>query len=212
MAIVHPTATISPTKAELAQKWLAEADWFDGDPNAIEVRSRLSYRFDDPAGKVGIETLVVRDGSRLIQIVLSYREAALVGADEFFLDNMQHSALGTRWIYDGVGDPVAVAAFVRAIVAGEHSAILEFAVDGQPRSVETHVQAHGTGTAAAPEDIRVLGVEREGTVSSVQTTAGILRIPHLIEAGTPTAPLNLVGAVEGLEADVVLAEFEPVDR
>ena len=35
MATVHPNATITPTKLEIARDWLVEQPWFDGDPDAL---------------------------------------------------------------------------------------------------------------------------------------------------------------------------------
>jgi hypothetical protein len=42
-----------------------------------------AYRFDDPAGEVGIETLLVRRGAGpVLQVPLTYRGAPLAGAED----------------------------------------------------------------------------------------------------------------------------------
>ena len=207
MAIVHPDAVLRPTKPELVQQWLAAAEWFDGDPGAVEVKARFSYRFDDPAGRVGVETLVVRDGERFLQLPLTYREAPLDGADQWLLTTMDHSVLGKRWIYDGVGDPVLAAAFVTAIMGGLPSAGLELATDGEHRAADTLIRAEGTGAGPAPGGVELVGVERLGSDSKVQTSRGALRIPHVLDPSARASGLALLGSGAGLGADVVLAEL-----
>lgn len=49
---------------------------------------------------------------------LTYRGAPLPGAEPWLVGTMEHSVLGRRWVYDGCGDPVHVAALVATILAG----------------------------------------------------------------------------------------------
>lgn len=70
-----------------------------------------AYRFDDPEGEVGIEGHLVRLGDVVLHAPLTYRAAPLAGAEDALVTQMQHSALGTRWIYDGCAD----AAFLRML-------------------------------------------------------------------------------------------------
>ncbi|TIH34851.1 maltokinase N-terminal cap-like domain-containing protein [Subtercola vilae] len=56
---------------------------------------------------MGIETVIVRaGGGPVMQIPVTYRSAPLGDAERWFIGTMQHSVLGTRWVYDGLGDPV----------------------------------------------------------------------------------------------------------
>lgn len=210
MAIVHPDAVLRPTKPELVHQWLEAADWFDGDPGAVEVKPRFSYRFDDPAGRVGVETLVVRDGERFLQLPLTYREAPLDGADLWLLTTMEHSVLGKRWIYDGVGDPVLVAAFIAAMVGGLPSAGLELETAGEHRAADTLIRAEGTGAGPAPVDVELVGVERSGSDSTVQTSRGALRILHLLDPSARASGPALLGRGDGFGTDVLLAELTTV--
>ncbi len=101
MAIIHK-ATLSPSKLELIADYLPKQPWFiqDGSPELIGA-----YRFDDPAGEVGLETHVVTAGERVYQVPLSYRGYALAGAEEWLIGTMDHSVLGKRWVYDACADP-----------------------------------------------------------------------------------------------------------
>lgn len=52
---VHHNATIVPTKLELLREWVPRQPWAAGAHTSDLVRLG-SYRFDDPAGEVGMET------------------------------------------------------------------------------------------------------------------------------------------------------------
>ncbi|MGN6132759.1 MAG: maltokinase N-terminal cap-like domain-containing protein [Nocardioidaceae bacterium] len=123
MAILHK-ATIRPTKAELLERIAGEA-----------VTVLGSYRFDDPAGEVGVEAFVVRCGGKARQIVLTYRPAPLQDAEADLVATMEHSVLGSRWVYDGTRDPVAVACFRRALLGEQEQAVEEIWDGGQRVSV-----------------------------------------------------------------------------
>ncbi|WP_445167753.1 maltokinase N-terminal cap-like domain-containing protein [Mycolicibacterium sp. Dal123E01] len=209
MAFVHRGATLSPSKPEIVGQWLAATDWFHADPEADPIAPPLAYRFDDPAGKVGIEGLIVPYGGRYIQLPLTYREAPLAGADEWLLTTMEHSALGRRWVYDGVGDPVLVTAFISSIAGGTSSAILEFDAEDERRTAPTSVHAHGTGSGPMPTPLDVVSAERTASVSTVHTTAGVLRIPHLLDPAAPASSASLVGDGDALGSTLLLAEFIP---
>ncbi|EHB55031.1 hypothetical protein MycrhDRAFT_2225 [Mycolicibacterium rhodesiae JS60] len=209
MAFVHRGATLRPTKPEIVRQWLGGADWFDAEPETDPAAPPLSYRFDDPAGKVGIEALLVPSAGRYIQLPLTYREEPLEGAGDWLVTTMEHSALGRRWIYDGVGDPVLAAAFVNSIVGGTSSATLEFDAGDERHTASTSVHAQGTGSGRIPVPLEVVSVERSGPTSTVRTTAGVLRIPHLLDPAAQVSPMSLVGDGDALGSNLLLAEFIP---
>jgi hypothetical protein len=91
------------------------------------------FRFDDPAGEVGIETMLVSaDGEIVYQVPLSYRGAPLPDRDAWLIGTSEHSVLGRRWIYDACGDPVYAAALAGVILAGTGQA--EELVESQAQS------------------------------------------------------------------------------
>lgn len=145
MANVYGQATVQPTKRDLLNAWLPTRSWFPADGRVAKLRA---YRFDDPAGEVGLESFVldVADGV-IVHVPLTYRDAPLVDADHFLVGTMDHSVLGKRWVYDGCGDPAWVAALATAILTGgaEADVIME---DG--RRLEPRVTVEGTGTGDAP--------------------------------------------------------------
>ena len=112
-ATIHD-AELKPGKLELLAQWLPSRPWFTGD--AADLERVASFRFVDPDGEVGIETILVRSAGVLYQVPLTYRDAALDESDAAYLiGTMDHSVLGKRWVYDATGDPVYVAELIRVI-------------------------------------------------------------------------------------------------
>ena len=111
-ATIHQ-AQLTPGKLELLAQWLPGRSWFGGDVGDLERVA--AYRFVDPEGDVGIETLLIRSGGVLYQVALTYRDEPLDDAESFLVGTMEHSVLGTRWVYDAPGDPVYVAELIRVI-------------------------------------------------------------------------------------------------
>ncbi|MDR1998515.1 MAG: hypothetical protein LBQ06_01035 [Frankiaceae bacterium] len=151
VAIIHQ-ATLAPSKLDLVARWLPEQPWGAGQVGALRQVER--FRFDDPAGEVGIEVILARAGDGpILQVPLTYRAAPLAGAEAALLGTMEHSVLGTRWTYDGCQDPVALSAMLAAIRTGGREADLDVAqADGttQRRPSPTHVRGSGTALSSAP--------------------------------------------------------------
>src|SRR3954454_19487561 len=103
MAIVFPNATLTPSKRELMDAWLPTRSWFDGD---LDRKPVGSFRFDDPDGEVGIEFFLLGGtGGPTVLVPMTYRAAPLDDAEEHLIGTTEHSVLGSRWVYDGCGDP-----------------------------------------------------------------------------------------------------------
>jgi hypothetical protein len=116
MANVHPGATLVPHFRDFLPEWIARQPWCRG--SGPEPISAVGFiRFEDPAGQVGLETHLVRRGPRIYQLPMTYRGAPLVGAEPALIAVAEHSALGTRWIYDATADPVWAAELIRLVRA-----------------------------------------------------------------------------------------------
>ncbi|WP_406831623.1 aminoglycoside phosphotransferase [Pedococcus sp. KACC 23699] len=120
MAEIHSNADISPTKLELVGPWMARQRWYAAKGREPVLRKLWSWRLDDPAGEVGIETLLVVDegGPETVvyQVPLTYRGAPLEGGQHALVGTMEHSVLGSRWIYDGTHDPVYAAQLLALVL------------------------------------------------------------------------------------------------
>ena len=183
MAIIHPNATVTPSKLDLLAAWLPSRPWAGS--GAVEKVG--SFRFDDPGGEVGVESILVRRGELLLHAPLTYRSAPLVGADDHLVGTMQHSALGDRWVYDAVGDPVAVACFGRALRGEQVQAEMELWQEGavvERRETSVRVRVEAGRPSTAPEDATVLEVEG-GRLSIARTIGTQLDGEHRLVAEWP---------------------------
>jgi hypothetical protein len=148
MALLHE-ATISPRKDELIAPWLRTRPWWDGETEREPVGS---FRLDDPAGEVGMECFLFgcASGSTLF-VPVTYRDAPLSGAEASLLGTMQHSVLGTRYVYDACGDPVFVATVLGTIRSGGSQAeLLLRRADGSEVDREPNATAEGAGVPTVP--------------------------------------------------------------
>ncbi|MFJ5956971.1 hypothetical protein ACIQC5_13555 [Paenarthrobacter sp. NPDC092416] len=207
MAIIHK-ATLTPSKLELIADYLPTQPWFDAtgsDPELIGA-----YRFDDPAGEVGLETHVVAAGDTVYQVPLSYRGFALAGAEEWLIGTMEHSVLGKRWVYDACADPVYVKALATAILTGQDEAEQFVDADGKLEPRPSTVSVKGSGTA----DGGIPTVSASAPVSGNGVTiidAGELRlsVARVVDVTAAPADLSLNGTWPGQESPVPLAAVEP---
>src|SRR5262245_8895096 len=173
MGFVHVRATLVPSKRELVEAWLPTRPWASGEVIAAKV---AEYRFDDPAGEVGVETILWRtDGGALLQTPLTYRATPLEGADEFLVGTSEHSELGSRWVYDGCGDPVWAATITRAVLTGGAQAQMVIELDGKMVDVPPRMQVRGSGSpgTTVPEIASVDAVD-DGPVARVAAGSVVL--------------------------------------
>jgi hypothetical protein len=182
MGLVHHTATITPTKQELVAGWLPSQDWATGRSVAVKLGE---YRFDDPDGEVGVETILwtLDDGS-LVQTPLTYRAAPLEGAEAFLVGTSEHSVLGPRWVYDGCGDPVWAATLASAILTGGTQAQMQIEHEGELVDVPPRMLVKGSGAAPFGHALTpVDSVTTEGDVTTVHTDGLELQLARVV--GTP---------------------------
>ncbi len=180
MGLVHHTATLTPTKQELVEAWLPQQPWAAGLTIADKV---AEYRFDDPAGEVGVETILWRteDGS-VVQTPLTYRAAPLDGAEEHLVGTSDHSVLGMRWVYDGCADPVWAATLATAILTGGTQAQMYIERDGEQVAVPPRASVRGSGSADAevPTIAAVDSVTADGSTRHVCAGGVELVLPHVV--------------------------------
>ena len=208
---VHHHATITPTKAELLAAWVPTLPWYDG-PDGVAPDLAGAYRFDDPAGQVGMETHLVRVGDGpWLQVPLTYRDAPLDGAEEFLVGTMEHSTLGRRWVYDGCGDPVYAAGLATTVLGGgRHADLFRLEDDGSltPQEPRARVRGSGTGTGL-PEAVAVHTVRLDGPVRVIEADGVTLRVPHVLDAALPTGGVEtLTGTWAGQDEPLLLATVE----
>ena len=168
MAVIHDT-TMSPSKLELLRAWLPAQPWYRSTGREPRLARAGGFRLDDPAGAVGIEFMVVTDGSATpaasYQVPMTYRGAALAD-DVGLIGTAEHGVLGPRWIYDGAHDPVLAAQLV-ALLQGTAEPQAQSVSHTPDPTVIAHPVTHGALTAAGAT---AAASEPHGTELAVQAT------------------------------------------
>ncbi|MBF5031089.1 MULTISPECIES: hypothetical protein [unclassified Micromonospora] len=204
MALLH-RAELRPSKLELLVPWLPGRSWFAGEAGA-EVSRVAAYRFDDPAGEVGVETLLVRAGDGpVLQVPLTYRGAPLAGADDFFVGLVEHSVLGRRWVYDACGDPVYPPLLAAAVLADAGQAEEYFEVDGKREVRPASMRLTGSRTGRPVPTGPVSTGSGDGGVTVVRVgdvELAVVRRP--VPAEVPGSG-GLTGTWSGQDEPVLLA-------
>jgi hypothetical protein len=167
-AEIHTDATLTPSKLELLSAWMPTQPWFTGD--AADIARVGSFRFVDPHGEVGIETILVASVGVTYQVPLTYRSEALPEAEDYFVGTMDHSVLGPRWVYDATGDPAYVDEIVRVIREGDTQAALS-------SGFEPDVKVEGSG------------------VIMVANSSGTVKLSRVLDQGLTVK--RAVGFLEG---------------
>jgi hypothetical protein len=202
MAIFH-RATITPTKEELIARWAPTQAWGPSPSEPLSVIG--SYRFDDPEGRVGMEVHLVSAGG-LLQVPLTYRDEPLDGAEDALITEMQHSALGTRWVYDGLRDPRFVVMLAGVAMTGQGEALGMVEYDGRWYIAPTNVRIQGGGWTG--ERVPVDGFE----LQSDERSASVLRNDRFEltlfrrPASGPRPAIGLTATWDAQPDPVVLAE------
>jgi len=205
MAIIH-RATLRPSKLELLAGWVPGRPW-GGAAAGTELEQVAAYRFDDPAGEVGIETFILRAGDVLLHVPLTYRGAPVREQGQHLVGTSEHSVLGRRWFYDACGDPVYVAALAGAVLTGSPQAE-EFVVvgDGRERR-EPSARVVGSGSAAdAAGPLGALTVTDSGDATTVRVDDWELVVRRVLDpSAAADGAATLTGTWAGQTDPVLLA-------
>jgi len=202
MAILH-RATIKPTKAELLTQWIPSRTWCP--PGADPIAVIGAFRYDDPDGRVGMETHVVRAGDVTLQIPLTYRDEPLVGAEDALITQMEHSVLGTRWVYDGLGDPLFVTMLAAVSMTGQGEALGMARFDDRWYIAPSNIRLRGGGWTGERVPVDNFELESEAPDSAVLRNDRFeLTVHRRLELG-PQPAIGLRASWDGLTGDVVLA-------
>jgi len=179
---------MNPGKLDLLAAWLPDQPWYLGARRRPELTRAGGFRLDDPAGEVGIEFMVVADGAAgdavCYQVPMTYRGHPLEGAGGGLIGTSEHGVLGTRWIYDGVHDPVLVAQLV-ACIQGDVQPQAQSVSDTPDLTVTAHPVPGGSRTVT-------------GSVMAANGPAGTdLRVATSGEPGQLVLRLNRILLPDG---------------
>ena len=186
-------AELSPSKNQVIATVLGTDE--------ADIEKLTSYRFDDPAGQIGMEVHIVRtpDGS-VLQVPLVYRPEPLEDAEEDeLITTMEHSVLGTRYVYLGMSDPVFAEA-LDVTISEERNGAEQFLVDGDTQTPITEGLADVIGTG----EIELEEEEYDENLIGVLELFAELDLDGLSEEEA-NQPGQLIGTWEGQDTPVLLA-------
>jgi len=200
MALLH-RASLHPSKLDLISNYLR-----------TNGMSQLgAYRFDDPAGEVGIETHILGDPSGAIwHLPLTYRNEPLAGADEWAVGTLEHSALGKRWVYNGCVDPVYTNELVRVIMTGGSQVEQYFETDSGREFRESTAQVTGSGEPGTPAP-QVSGVHAESFETATLIDAGSVQVVvrHRLESPEPESTSATLTGTWGTSGESQILAYLP---
>lgn len=205
MALFH-RATLSPTKQELIAAWAPTQPW--GPPADVASEVIGAFRFDDPEGRVGMEIHLVDAGGTVFQVPLTYRDEPLDGAQDGLIGEMQHSVLGTRWVYDGLRDPRLVIMLAAVAMTGQGEALGMALYEDRWYVAPTKVRIQGGGWTLERVPVDGFEIESDETARSVlrndRFELSVFRRP----TSGPRPSIGLTATWEGRPEPVVLAEVQ----
>jgi hypothetical protein len=182
----------------------ANTDWGPSVDEQIEIAG--SYRFDDPQGRVGMESFLVRSGDTLLHIPLTYRDEPLAGAENALITQTHHSVLGNRWVYDGLADPVFVMMLAAVSLTGQGEALGMAYVADRWRIVPANVRIQGGGWTQERVPIDQFTAQTTG-VESTFTNDRFELLVHRRPVVGSQPPIGLTATWDTPTAPVVLAEI-----
>jgi hypothetical protein len=203
MALFH-RATVTPTKAELMAEWAPTQPWGPSSNDPLEVIG--SFRIDDPEGRVGMENHLVAAGAALLQVPLTYRDEPLDGAEEALITEMEHSVLGTRWVYDGLRDPRFVIMLAAVTMTGQGEAIGMALYKDRWYASPTNVRIRGGGWTQGPVPVDGFELESDTATASVLRNDRFDLTVFRRPVPGPRPPIGLTATWDGGADAVVLAE------
>ena len=203
MAIFH-RATITPTKAELIAEWAPTQTWGPSPADPIDVIG--SYRFDDPDGRVGMETHLVTGSGKLMQVPLTYRDAPLEGAEDALITEMQHSVLGPRWVYDGLRDARLVVMLAAVTMTGQGEALGMAVYDGRWYIAPSNVRIQGGGWTQERVPVDHFEIEHDDAATVLLRNDRFDLTVFRRPVPGPRPTIGLTATWEGQPDAVVLAE------
>jgi maltokinase len=172
VAELHDDTWLRPTKVELLTGWMGGQRWYAAKGSTPELTQLAAWRLGDPEGRVGIETLIVRDTGGedpvTYQVPLTYREAPLDGLDHALVGTLEHGVLGRRWVYDATHDPVYPPRLLALIGGAAHAESSSTSGAGDDRFAGQ--PAPSWTTSLVPTTSRVLVGEQSNTSVIIEAT------------------------------------------
>jgi hypothetical protein len=143
----------------------------------------------------------------LLQVPLTYRDEPLARAEDALISQMHHSVLGTRWVYDGLRDPVFVMMLAGVTMTGQGEALGMAVYEGRWYIAPTNVRIEGGGWSQERVPVDGFEVQSDDTTASVLTNDRFELTLFRRPAPGPRPAIALTATWAGQSEPVVLAEL-----
>ena len=137
---------------------------------------------------------------------LTYRDEPLAGADDALIVEMQHSVLGTRWVYDGLRDPRLVVMLAAVAMTGQGEALGMAVYDGRWYIAPSNVRIQGGGWTQERVPVDGFEVEHDDATSVVLRNDRFELTVFRRPVPGPRPAIGLTATWDGQPDPVVLAE------
>jgi hypothetical protein len=154
-----------------------------------------------------METHLVTAGGTLLQVPLSYRDEPLVAAEDAFIAEMHHSVLGTRWVYDGLGDPMFVVMLAGVAMTGQGEALGMVVYDGRWYIAPSNVRIQGGGWTQERVPVDGFELDADNATSVVLRNDRFDLTVFRRPVPGPRPAIGLTATWDGQPNAVVLAEL-----
>src|SRR4051794_37699981 len=151
-----------------------------------------------------METHLVTAGGVLLQVPLTYRDEPLVGAEDALITEMQHSVLGTRWVYDGLRDPRFVVMLAGVTMTGQGEALGLVLYEGRWHIAPTRVRIEGGGWTQARVPVDGFVLESDDAAASILRSDRFELTFFRRPAAGARTPMALIATWDDQRAPVLL--------
>jgi len=202
---IFQIATNAPPKSEIIAEWIRTQPWRPTDDVPVELLG--GFHLDDPEGEVGMQVFVVQAGDTLLQVPLTYREAALAEPPDAFIATMEHSVLGTRFLHDGLRDERFTMVLAGVTAAGYGQALGFAKHDDRWLSVPDELTVTTTGTLTGRRMVDQLAIQSSEDELVVLANGSIELTIYRQLIDRPMPPIALTTTVPGHPSPLVLASL-----
>ena len=153
-----------------------------------------------------MEIHLVDAGGVILQVPLTYRDEPLAGAEAALITEMQHSALGNRWVYDGLRDPQLVVMLAAVAMTGQGEALGMAVYDGRWYIAPAKVRIQGGGWTRQRVPVDGFELESDDAERSVLRNDRFELTVFRRPTAGPRPAIGLTASWDGQPDPVVLAE------
>jgi hypothetical protein len=131
---------------------------------------------------------------------LADAEAALVGT-------LEHSVLGTRWVYDGLRDPCYVRMLAAVSLTGHGQSVGMVELEGRWHAARSPITIHGGGWNEGGALVDGFDLATDDAAASLLRNDAFEMVVHRRPVAGPQPAVGLSATWEGQDDGVVLAEI-----